>query len=132
MNENLIELLIWIISYDLTQSGDSDEHQRIFRDLHGLISQKYKLSKHDWDSDINKIYKSHIEMGNKMMNFYYSHFTEISVKLIEKLQNGKYENEFQELNIIGKGTYGSVFKAKNTLDNVEYAVKKVKYDGTLH
>lgn len=37
----------------------------------------------------------------------------------------RYTNEFEELEFIAKGGFGSVFKARNRLDNVTYAVKKI-------
>jgi hypothetical protein len=136
MNQNLVELLIWILSYELTEYGDNDEHKNFFREIYDLIKQKYaKIEKKEWDLEMNNIYKSHMELGNKMINFYYSHFTDDitsannSLKFIERLQNGKYMSEFEELNLIGNGTYGSVFKAKNRFDKMEYAIKKVKYNG---
>ncbi len=43
------------------------------------------------------------------------------------LQNGRNKNEFEETSKpIGKGTYGIVFKAKNKIDDKEYAIKKIK------
>ncbi|CAG5114476.1 unnamed protein product, partial [Candidula unifasciata] len=42
-------------------------------------------------------------------------------------QTSRYKNEFQELGILGKGGFGSVFKARNYLDGCEYAVKKVRF-----
>jgi len=43
--------------------------------------------------------------------------------------DGKYKNEFQELGLIGEGTFGQVFKALNLFDRQAYAVKKVQFKG---
>ena len=37
----------------------------------------------------------------------------------------RYQEEFVEINRLGKGGFGSVFKVKNKLDGREYAVKKI-------
>ena len=41
----------------------------------------------------------------------------------------RYENEYGELEFLAKGGFGSVFKARNKLDGIEYAIKKlvIKY-----
>lgn len=45
----------------------------------------------------------------------------------------RYESEFTEVNALGKGGFGTVFRCKNVLDGREYAIKKVwiRYDTRL-
>lgn len=38
----------------------------------------------------------------------------------------RYENDFEELELLGKGAYGAVFKARNRLDGRDYAIKKIR------
>lgn len=38
----------------------------------------------------------------------------------------RYDEDFMELNALGRGAFGSVFKARNRLDQKEYAIKKIK------
>ncbi|XP_059178047.1 eukaryotic translation initiation factor 2-alpha kinase 1-like [Physella acuta] len=38
-----------------------------------------------------------------------------------------YRNEFHEICLLGKGGFGSVYKARNYLDGCEYAVKKIRF-----
>ena len=35
-------------------------------------------------------------------------------------------SDFEELNLLGKGAYGAVYKARNRLDGREYAIKKIR------
>jgi len=42
----------------------------------------------------------------------------------------RYHNEFEELERIGKGGFGEVWRAKNRLDECEYAIKKIPFDQT--
>ena len=40
-------------------------------------------------------------------------------------QHSRYSNEFEELQYLAKGGFGCVYKCRNRLDNIEYAVKKI-------
>ncbi|XP_029414981.1 eukaryotic translation initiation factor 2-alpha kinase 1 isoform X2 [Nannospalax galili] len=44
-------------------------------------------------------------------------------------QTSRYLNEFEELAILGKGGYGSVYKVRNKLDGQHYAIKKILIKG---
>lgn len=38
----------------------------------------------------------------------------------------RYESDFQEMELLGKGAYGAVYKARNRLDGRDYAIKKIR------
>ena len=40
-------------------------------------------------------------------------------------QHSRYANEFEEIEYLAKGGFGCVYKCRNLLDNIEYAVKKI-------
>ena len=40
-------------------------------------------------------------------------------------QHSRYANEFEEIEYLAKGGFGCVYKCRNRLDNIEYAVKKI-------
>ena len=42
------------------------------------------------------------------------------------MENGRFKDKFETLEILGRGGFGIVFKAKYLLDNNFYAIKKVK------
>lgn len=43
----------------------------------------------------------------------------------------RYESDFVELELLGKGAYGAVFKAQNRLDGRHYAIKKIKLSSSV-
>lgn len=42
------------------------------------------------------------------------------------VQNSRYMNDFIEVHMLGKGGFASVWRARNKLDGIDYAVKKVR------
>ncbi|OAD70118.1 hypothetical protein PHYBLDRAFT_181753 [Phycomyces blakesleeanus NRRL 1555(-)] len=42
------------------------------------------------------------------------------------VHNSRYRNDFVELGLLGKGGFASAWKARNKLDGIEYAVKKIR------
>jgi hypothetical protein len=138
MNRNFIQLMCWLIAYDITKDKTKDEHKRLFRNIYDYISNMYKIESQSHSVQYKKrktddTFEDHRELGNKMINFYHSHFESAShdtMLFVERLQNGKYDYEFKQLEMIGSGNFGSVFKAKNLIDDEHYAIKKVQINGT--
>ncbi|OAD66045.1 hypothetical protein PHYBLDRAFT_69889 [Phycomyces blakesleeanus NRRL 1555(-)] len=42
------------------------------------------------------------------------------------IQNSRYRNDFIEVSMLGKGGFASAWRARNKLDDIEYAVKKIR------
>ena len=55
----------------------------------------------------------------------YNHFS-------SKFPNSRYRSDFDEIQKIGRGGGGHVYQVRNRLDNLIYAVKKVKLDSSYH
>ncbi|KAI8143516.1 kinase-like domain-containing protein [Fennellomyces sp. T-0311] len=47
------------------------------------------------------------------------------------VQNSRYRNDFVEVNMLGKGGFASVWRARNKLDGIDYAVKKIRLGRNL-
>ena len=48
------------------------------------------------------------------------------------LESSRYAREFDTVSVLGTGSFGAVFKAKNRLDGNEYAVKKIVFRAELN
>jgi eukaryotic translation initiation factor 2-alpha kinase 3 len=42
------------------------------------------------------------------------------------LEDGRYENQFDDMDVLGKGGFGIVMKAKHKLEGTIYAVKRIR------
>ncbi|KAJ6497813.1 kinase-like domain-containing protein [Mycena sanguinolenta] len=47
-------------------------------------------------------------------------------------QTSRWKEDWEELELLGKGAFGSVVKARNKIDSRIYAVKKIRLSSTLH
>jgi translation initiation factor 2-alpha kinase 1 len=48
------------------------------------------------------------------------------LKYTLSIQNSRYDNDFVQCNMLGKGGFASAWRARNKLDDIEYAIKKIK------
>lgn len=74
----------------------------------------------------------------------YAHYNKVIVRNFSTYNNqippsllhsNRYASDFEELGMLGKGGFGSVFQARNRIDRVDYAVKKVRistHSSALH
>lgn len=134
MDEYFIQLLIWIIGYEITKDERTEGFDHVFREICAFVSQKYNVQ---FKCD-GQLSDSRINLAIKMINNYYNNFMEVfddnygdeTVKLIEfPLENGKCVRDFRDMKIIGNGSFGKVYRSVSVLDNNEYAIKKVSLYG---
>ncbi|KAK6185308.1 hypothetical protein SNE40_007570 [Patella caerulea] len=69
------------------------------------------------------------EGGNMKMN---NQLTRVRSEDLINMQTSRYSNEFIEIEKLGKGGFGSVYKVKNRLDGRFYAIKKIKFKHKRH
>ena len=55
--------------------------------------------------------------------------SKFDLKIQIKLDNEKLERDFVDLSYLNKDTFGSVFKAKHSMNQVFYAIKMIKVKG---
>jgi hypothetical protein len=135
MDVNFIEILIWLISYEI--SHDEREQEQYFKNMYDLLNESFIKCDHKKCDRKKLIFDDYKVIAHKIRNFYKSHINYslslISTKeLIKRLQNDKYRSEFKQVGIIGNGAYGNVFKVKNLLDNDHYAIKKIPLKGNVY
>lgn len=47
------------------------------------------------------------------------------------VQNSRYNNDFIEIDLLGKGGFASAFRARNRLDGIYYAIKKIRLGNNI-
>jgi hypothetical protein len=134
MGENFIKLMIRMIAHKITKNDESIEE--VYRKICISMSKECDFQVND-----TPLSKSLIDLGNQIIDYYNDHFEEgfddmghRTWKLIESddilLLNGKCKREYENMTFIGQGSYGSVHKAENKLDNEVYAIKKISLYST--
>ncbi len=133
MDGSLIQLLIWMIAYEINKDRESkDNQQNLYHRLSHLLSEECNNRANNDDP----LPESLTKLGVEMIHFYYDHFIEESdgtMKLIESeipLMNGRYKREFRNMKFIATGAFGKVHRSVNVLDHKEYAIKEVPLYGT--
>lgn len=77
--------------------------------------------------------KEHIDSLSSDSNFLDAYAAAADNELLNPLkyslnhiQNSRYENDFVEVGMLGRGGFASAYKVRNKLDDVEYAIKKIR------
>lgn len=133
MDENFIRLLIWHNAKEITKAnGSKEDHRNVFRKMCDSLSQDYDFDDNDHNHDhlsglvykMIDLYCGHLDNQHEDSDYGPVNNDPFS------LDDGKYEREFKEKEMLGSGAFGRVYKAVNFADNNEYAIKKVKLNGT--
>lgn len=111
------------------------------RRLRAVQSMNIKKSRQEWLDKKPKLFKS---LGNEdeflgyaddlnlctpplsLQNSYMSSDENYYYDTEDEEQRSRFENDFEELDIIGTGDFGTVYRCKHRIDGLLYAVKQVK------
>lgn len=120
-------LIVSLLDYICTIHGKEDGlFKTICEYLHqnGVIDDEkvltYKSSKFRYIC--SKLINSFIGSGPKKLISQ----DDSSIKAVDQICQSRYKTDFIEIEKVGKGGYGTVFKAHNKLDGCLYAIKKIK------
>jgi hypothetical protein len=104
-----------------------------------FLSQKYLLSaKENFSLEKNSgsvlnmvsLHRKHNEIikliDSEKNSVNYENSSNDYTELFEKFDTGRFVKNFDEISIIGKGGFGSVFKARHKIDQNDYAIKIIK------
>jgi hypothetical protein len=118
VDNEFFEALLWTALKQIDKNKDS--HKNLFD------ATKMKIY-----FDNNRFYtddESDYENYNRLSDLFENTFNNSRESKVF-LQNHRYVNEFDEELMLGKGTFGVVYKVKNKTDCQHYAVKKQNIDG---
>jgi hypothetical protein len=105
---------LWFSDFSLTLSFEDK-----FYALYGHKEEIYFI-------EVDTKYKSF----NEIMFYYYESYLDISEELIEfrdfEFNDGAYSKDFEEIEKLGEGSYGKVFKVKSKDNENFYAIKMMK------
>jgi len=133
MDEKFVETLIWLIANEKCES--KFDCQQLFCEIYNLLLKCEKLSlpqKIFSNDDAENLHLLSYKMKDQFMSQFlkteYTHNNSTS-KLNDGLKSGKYQSEFDEISSIGSGSFGTVYKVKNKIDEQLYAIKKIVFNG---
>lgn len=135
MNHSFIQLMCWLLSFEIThEDDDKDRHLRTFSDIYDYILRTYVTQNESKvcaeKQIISDTFEDHREIGNKIINLYYSHSSDgDDSQLSERSKEIKLSNDFVIKRMIGQGSFGCVFEAVHKIDNSTYAIKILNLKG---
>lgn len=133
-NKNKELLLVSLLEYIfLTQNKDSSN--KIFQNicdyiLNNKIIDNVDLLTNKYEK-VRDVYIKQIENMVNLNNNNHNNITKTSVSSLV-IYDSRYKNDFVEMEKIGIGGFGIVYKARHKLDNILYAIKKVPIKNINH
>ncbi|CAG8514796.1 12224_t:CDS:10 [Acaulospora morrowiae] len=101
-----------------------------YRAFKALVVQALNSIKREQSSvESHMIVSSVSEAGSNKIDNDLDNVKNLTFGDILDLQNSRYSNDFVEIKLLGKGGFASVWQAKNKLDGVDYAIKKIRLRG---
>lgn len=128
----LLHILIEILCSMLEQ--DEDKRQQLFKSICNSLTQQKYLDPMLYENlaSIRKDYAfkfyEHIKKVHSTLtpsSLQQSAYLELADSLANQKMYLKYKDMFEEIQVIGKGGFGTVSKARHKVDNIVYAVKKI-------
>ncbi|CAG8435853.1 673_t:CDS:2 [Funneliformis caledonium] len=115
----------------LVQALNSIKQEQLMKESHMIMDSNHEegitnANKHSV-TDFHEIHRFHENHSKHDPNS--QMFKNISFQDILDLENSRYSNDFFELKLLGKGGFASVWQARNKLDGIKYAIKKVRLRG---
>jgi len=127
MNLNFIQLMCWLLSYEITREDDDNEgHRGLYNDIYNYICRTYHIQNEIYEQKRSDIFEDHRQVANKVIQLYSESypFDDNNPELDMRL-----DKNFEIKRLIGAGTFGYVFEAMHKVDNSRYAIKTIQLKG---
>ncbi|KAI8977225.1 hypothetical protein BDF20DRAFT_913581 [Mycotypha africana] len=112
-----------------SETANVSLHQQHMQLQEHLLSSSFSNS---YPSVVSNSHKMHSPISTSFQSFMsgcgaqHQHQPHVDFFYNLSVQNSRYNNDFIELNLIGKGGFASAYRARNKLDGVDYAIKKIR------
>ncbi|RIA89287.1 kinase-like domain-containing protein [Glomus cerebriforme] len=108
----------------LVQALNSIKQEQLMKESHMIMDSTNNTGL--TNTDRNSVHEIQFPENFSRYNSHTQILKNISFEDILDLQNSRYSNDFIELKLLGKGGFAN---AKNKLDGIDYAIKKVRLRG---
>ncbi|CAI2365932.1 unnamed protein product [Moneuplotes crassus] len=126
-----LDKLNGVNSNDSDLEGEESEEDEEMKVGKNIVAEINRAKAKENRLQLMKMNKSESQSGINQPIGLKSSIPNLNFDFKTKYPNSRYLSDFEEISKIGRGGGGQVYMAKNRLDNLIYAVKKVKLDNTV-
>lgn len=123
-NKNKELLLVSLLEYVLT--SNKDQSNDLYKNICDYIYKNKIIDNLELLTDkYEKIRQTYIIEIKNLVSMHVNNNDNDNKDIVSTIYDSRYKNDFVEIEKIGIGGFGIVYKSKHKLDNMMYAIKKI-------